>query len=253
MSTYFITGTSRGLGLGLVAELLNSPESNAKIVFATTRDKPTAALQKLIDESSGRLVNIILDPVDLNSVKAAYSEVEKHLNGAGLDVVINNVGAMPYTPGGIATMDDLTPTFNVNVLSAHNVMSVFIPLVELGSQKKIVNISTTLGSMEMSQRFALFPVPAYKITKAAMNMLTVQYAQEYASKDLVIFALSPGWVKTDLGSDAADLTVEESTKAILDAVHTAGKETNGQFRNVLVKGWEENPGLNQYPGGVSPW
>jgi NAD(P)-dependent dehydrogenase (short-subunit alcohol dehydrogenase family) len=67
-----------------------------------------------------------------------------------------------------------------------------LTLLELGKQKKIINISTTLGSLTMAPRFSIFPVPAYKIAKAALNMLTVQYAQEYASKDFVIFALSPG-------------------------------------------------------------
>lgn len=99
MSNYLITGTSKGLGLYLVKELLKRPASSVGLIFATTRSAPTPALQKTIDESSGRVVNIIVNPVDLESVRAALSEVEKHLSGAGLDVLINNVGAGPYTYG----------------------------------------------------------------------------------------------------------------------------------------------------------
>ena len=55
------------------------------------------------------------------------------------------------------------------------------------------------------------------------------------------------------GGEAADLTVEESGKAVLEIVDGAGKESNAKFYNVRVSGWEENPGLNQYAGGVIPW
>ncbi len=61
------------------------------------------------------------------------------------------------------------------------------------------------------------------------------------------------WIKTDLGSDIADLTVEEGSKATLEVVDAAGKDANGKAYNVLVKRWENNPGLNQYGGGVVPW
>jgi NAD(P)-dependent dehydrogenase (short-subunit alcohol dehydrogenase family) len=104
MSNYLVTGASRGLGLELITQLLRHPESSVKRVFATTRSEPTELLQDLIDGSAGRLVNIVLDPLDLNSVQATLPEIEKHLDGAGLDFLINNVGAMPYTPGGIKTM-----------------------------------------------------------------------------------------------------------------------------------------------------
>jgi NAD(P)-dependent dehydrogenase (short-subunit alcohol dehydrogenase family) len=104
MSSYLVTGASRGLGLELAAQLLSRPESSVKRIFATTRSEPPEALQKLIAGSSGRLVNIVFDPLDLNSIQATVPVVKKHLDGAGLDVIINNVGAMPYTPDGIKTM-----------------------------------------------------------------------------------------------------------------------------------------------------
>lgn len=99
MSNYLITGTSRGLGLCLVKELLKRPASSVGLIFATTRSAPTPALQKTIDDSSGRVVNIIVNPVDIESVKAALPALEKHLGGAGLDVLINNVGSGPFANG----------------------------------------------------------------------------------------------------------------------------------------------------------
>lgn len=99
MSNYLITGTSRGLGLCLVKELLKRPATSVGLIFTTTRSAPTPALQRTIDESAGRVVNVIVNPVDMESVKAALPAVEKHLNGAGLDVLINNVGVLPFSNG----------------------------------------------------------------------------------------------------------------------------------------------------------
>ncbi|KAK3385991.1 short-chain dehydrogenase-like protein [Podospora didyma] len=253
MANYLITGTSRGLGLELVSQLLSRPASSVNLIFATTRSDPTPALQKLIDTSSGRLVNIQFDPVEITSVQAALPSIEKHLNCAGLDVLINNVGVMPYSPGGTSGATDLTSTFNANVLTAHNVTSTLLPLLERGKTKKIVNIGTTLGSMGMAERYAMFPVPGYKISKAALNMLTLQYALELGPKGYLVFGIAPGWVKTDLGSDQADLTVDVAVKAVLAKIDTVDQDGNGKLHVVLVKGWEKAPGLNQYDGSVAPW
>lgn len=259
MPTYLITGSSRGLGLELSAQLSTQPSTSEEetVVFATARSAPSSGLQKLIDGSSGRVVYVRLDAADVGSIKMAAEEVEHHLKakglGEGLDMLINNAGVMPVTPEGIAKMTDLTSTFVTNVEGVHSVTSAFLPLLQKGKEKKVFNISTTLGSMSMAKRFALFPAPAYKITKAALNMLTVQYAQEYAEQGFTFAAISPGWLQTDLGGGQADLTVEEGAKAVLEIMHGKGREDNGKFLNVRVKGWENNPGLNQYGGGITPW
>lgn len=194
------------------------------------------------------------DVKDETSIKNAVGEVEGKLGGKGLDVLVNNVGIMEFTPEGITTMDDLSDHFTANVLSAHWATRNFIPLLEKGTQKKIVNISTTLGSFNLASQYTWAPAPAYKITKAALNMLTVQYANEYAEKGFTIFALSPGWLKTDLGGgDRADLAPEVGAKASLDRIFAATKEDNGQFLNIKVEGWENAPGPNKYDGLNPPW
>ncbi|KAK8017821.1 NAD(P)-binding protein [Apiospora rasikravindrae] len=252
MATYLVSGAGRGLGLELVTQLLAS--SAVAKVFATTRGDPSSALQELVDAGKGRLIHVRLDPLDRSSVEAALPEVESHLDGQALDVVINNVGHMPMTRKALAQrMLDLTSTFQANVVSAHNITSVFLPLLERGGEKKVVNISTTLGSFDFAPRYVVFPVPAYKIAKAALNMLTLQYAQDLAGKGFIVFAISPGWVRTDLGGEQADLTVEQSASAVLKQVYDSDKGSNGKFYNIHVPGWEDNPGLNQYPGGVTPW
>ncbi|KAK7943114.1 NAD(P)-binding protein [Apiospora aurea] len=251
MSNYLITGTSKGLGLYLVKELLKRPARSVGLIFATTRSAPTPALQKAIDESSGHVVNIIVDPTDVESLKTALPLVEKHLGDAGLDVLINNVGTGPFA-NGIKNMDNLADVFNVNVMSVQNVTTAFLPLLEKGELKKVVNMSTTVSSFAYQDVFVRLPAPAYKITKAALNMLTLQWGMEYRDQGFTIFGVSPGWCKTDLGGEGANLEPEQGAEAAMKVIDAAGKEEVGRMINIRLEGFEDGPG-DRYQGGVVPW
>ncbi|CZT51343.1 related to short chain oxidoreductase (CsgA) [Rhynchosporium secalis] len=253
MATYLVTGTSRGLGLALITHLNSLPSSEVGVIFALARSE-TPALKTLTERAAGRVVLVKADTTDESSLQKVAGDVESRLRGKGLDVLVNNVGMMTTVPNGIASMDDLASHFNVNVLGTHAVTRTFIPLLEKGTQKKIVNITTTLGSLGLAGSYSFSPSPAYKITKAALNMLTIQYALDYAEKGFTIFALSPGWLKTDLGGgDMADLPAETGAKAALDKIFAATKENNGQFLNILVEGYENVPGPNKYDGKNPIW
>ncbi|KAF2496703.1 putative short chain oxidoreductase [Lophium mytilinum] len=251
MPSYLITGTSRGLGLEMASQLSKNSEN---LIFATARGAPTPALQKLIDGSSGRVVYVQLDAEKEESIKSAVVQVEKHLNGKGLDILINNAGVMPFALNGVATMDNLSSTFSTNVLSVHLVTSAFIPLLQKGTEKKVFNVSTTLGSIAHAATYRQMPAPAYAVTKAALNMLTVQYSLGYEDQGFTFIALTPGWLKTDLGGDAADLPVEVGAEATLKIVQERGKEDTGKFINIKVAGWEKAPGrMNYYDGEEVAW
>ncbi|KAL7906504.1 hypothetical protein GGI35DRAFT_482662 [Trichoderma velutinum] len=255
MANVLVTGGGRGLGLALVRLLVSLPESTISKVFVTTRGTPSENLRKILDTAGERVVHIECEVVDTTSVKRAAAEVEEKLGGEGLDILINNVGQMGFSPQGLDTMDaeDLIQEFNINVASAHRVTAALIPLLKIGKQKKIVMISTTLGSISYANRFAFSPAYAYKITKAAMNMLAAQYALAYEKDGFTFLSISPGWLKTTMGSDIADLDVETGAKATWDIVARADKSYNGKFYNIHVPGWEHNKGANQYDGLEVPW
>ncbi|KAI3007358.1 hypothetical protein CBS147346_3167 [Aspergillus niger] len=252
MASYLITGASRGIGLAMARTLASKPANEVSVIFAAARTQ-TDDLKRLVAQSSGRIHPVSMDVESNNSIQAAVASVEHALSGKGLDVLINNAGIMPSTRGGIENMDNLDTVFHTNVSSAHMVTSAFLPLLKNGNQKKVINISTTLGSITMAPRFALFPVPAYKVSKAALNMLTVQYAQSFADQGFTFLAISPGWVKTDLGGDRADITAEQSVQGLLDIIVPATHADNGKFFNIRVPGWEKAEGLNQYDGAEVPW
>jgi NAD(P)-dependent dehydrogenase (short-subunit alcohol dehydrogenase family) len=140
MSSYLVTGAGRGLGLEFVRQLSQRPVSEVSTVFATIRGSPSEALQKLADESNGRLVILHMALSDKSSIATAVEQVKDRLAGRGLDVLINNAGIMPATPEGIAAMDNLQEVIQVNVETVQNVTSAFLPLLKEGSQKKVLNL-----------------------------------------------------------------------------------------------------------------
>lgn len=145
MASYLITGTGQGIGLELVKQLLDLPASGVSHVFALTRSKPSTELQTLLDSHSDRTTSVIASVTDETAVKAAAEQVSKKLGDKGLDVLVNNAGAGSFSPGGAQNVPAayLKSTFDLNVVGVHLVTVAFLPLLEKGQGKKIVNMSVT--------------------------------------------------------------------------------------------------------------
>lgn len=97
MASYLVTGSSRGLGLAMVAHLSNSSASDARVVFATARSQ-TPDLKELIEKSSGRVLYIEMDTTNQDSVDKAVKSVEVQLGDRGLDYLVNNAGVGGFAP-----------------------------------------------------------------------------------------------------------------------------------------------------------
>lgn len=103
MASYLITGTSRGIGLTLVKDLVAKPVTEVSIIFAAARTE-TPALKELIEKSAGRIEFVSIDVTSPEKVKRAAMQVEKSLGGKGLDILINNAGVLNFIPDGIEAM-----------------------------------------------------------------------------------------------------------------------------------------------------
>ncbi|KAJ5584010.1 Short-chain dehydrogenase/reductase SDR [Penicillium hispanicum] len=253
MASFLVTGASRGLGLALVARLASLPATEVGTIFATARQDNSPQLREIVSASAGRVELVKLDVTDKASVHEAASVVQQKLQGKGLDYLINNAGVMDWTATGLEGTDDLTNILDLNVVAVHQTTQAFLPLLRKGEKKVVINISTTLGSIARAKVYEIMLCPAYKVSKAALNMLTVQYAQQYAAEGLSFLAISPGWLRTDLGSENADLPVETGAEKVVDIIQRTGPEQNGKFVNIRVPGWENAPGINQYDGEEIPW
>ncbi|XP_062996937.1 C-signal-like [Elgaria multicarinata webbii] len=243
-----VTGCNRGIGLELVKCFLKKPNP-PKVVFATCRDPEGARAKdlKILASKHPNLAILQLETTDEESVKAAAKKAEACLGGSGLNLLINNAGVMPPCTLQSATAKDMLEVYNTNLVGPMLVTKAFLPLLKkaaCASQQKdmscgkaaVINMSTILASIEKTPELYFFmPVVSYRCSKAALNMLTKCQSMGYKEDGILCAALHPGWVKTELGSEQADLTVEESVSGIMNVLCNLSEKHHGS----LVT-WEGN-------------
>lgn len=260
MASFLVTGTSRGLGLGLVQVLASLPADKVSTVFATTRSpQPSSDLAKIIDSSGGRITHIQLDMTDHEGIYTAATRVSAALNGRGLDYLINNAAVRERTPTPLLeNMTFLREALDTNVIGTHEVIVAFLPLLRQGKTKKIIMFSSTLGQLTTAQTDPLLynvPLPAYKISKAGTHMMVALWSNQLKREGFCVYMQSPGNLKTELaGGEKADLPVEVGAKETIRIALEAKPEETGRHRNIYVKGWEKGGGVGgRYDGEDLYW
>ena len=224
METIVVTGANRGIGLALTRVLL----TNGKTVVAICR-RP--------DESTELKELAVLHPERLDLIKGDVDHEEELEAGAAatqkrrqkLDVIFNNAGIMPERGDESILKIDLGVlrlAYETNVLGAVRVIRAFYPMLALSERPRILNVSSGLSSISTKDDDAYY---AYSISKAALNMLTRAVAHEFAPHGVTTVAISPGWVRTDMGGEEAELSPEESAESLAEAIDRIGPELNGQF------------------------
>ncbi|KAE8143762.1 hypothetical protein BDV38DRAFT_289633 [Aspergillus pseudotamarii] len=246
MATYIVTGSSRGMGLAMIKELASRDPAEVSLVIAATRRSSTA-LDEIVARESGRVVFIPLDVSNAASISSSVEMAGSVVGQKGVDVLINCAGVHSWLEGKTENMADLDYQLTVNVVGTHNVTRAFLPLLRMGKLKKVANISTVYASMTHAETSSFANCPAYKISKAALNALTVQYAMSYKDEGFTFLAVNPGWLKTDMGGDDAHLTADEGAQAVLNVIDKAEKDSNGCFKNIYAPGWD------MYDGKDIPW
>jgi NAD(P)-dependent dehydrogenase (short-subunit alcohol dehydrogenase family) len=223
MSTILITGANKGLGYEAARRLL----AQGHDVWAAARDpqRGRAAAEELGAHP------LILDVTDDASVQAAARTVAEATGGA-LDVLINNAGISGgRIPAAEVTATQVQAVYDVNVLGPVRVLNAFLPLLERSSSPVVVNVSSGLGSLTYSAdpdaAYSSLIVPAYSSSKAALNMLTTQYAKAFPA--IRINAVDPGYTATDLNGNAGTQTVTEGTDAIVQMAGIGPDGPTGTF------------------------
>lgn len=209
MSRILITGANKGLGREAARRLL----SDGHDVWAAARDPE---LGRAAAEELGARA-LLLDVTDEDSVQAAAATVAE-ASGGVLDVLVNNAG---ISGGGVPihelTAEHVRAVYEVNVFGPIRMLHAFLPLLERSSAPVVVNVSSGLGSLahsvDLDSPYARFIVPAYCSSKAALNMLSNQYAA--ALPGIRINSVDPGYTATDLNGNRGMQTVTEGTDAIV--------------------------------------
>jgi NAD(P)-dependent dehydrogenase (short-subunit alcohol dehydrogenase family) len=205
-----ISGANRGLGLALVSRFLGGGFR----VYAGIRAS-SDNLQALLQDYGARLVLVPLDVADMASIRKAASQVIG-LTPA-LDILINNAAVyLPPKPvrrlGELDLTDGhLEETLNVNVFGPLRVTQQFLPLLDRGRMKLILNISSEAGSIGNCQRTGEY---AYCMSKAALNMQSRILQNDLDPRGFRVLAIHPGWMRTDMGGPEADIHPDEAAEGI---------------------------------------
>ena len=205
MKNIFITGGNRGIGKGLVEEF--SKDNN--VIFSA---RSTEKAQLIIDTLGGENIDyVIMDVGDSESVQKGVKNLKSRISS--VDVLINNAGilipGLKHKIDAIDTDDDsIMETFNINTVGALRVCKAVIPLMP--AKSRIINISSGMGQMNGMGTGSL----AYRLSKSALNAMTIVLSQELMAKSIKVNAICPGWVQTDMGGYEATLTVKESAESI---------------------------------------
>jgi len=205
MKNIFITGGNRGIGKGLV-EIFS--EDNK--VFFSARDEHKA--KSVIDSIGNENIDyVIMDVADERNVLNGIESLKEKTDS--IDMLINNAGilipGLKHKIDAVETDDEsILMTFNTNTVGVLRVCKAVLPMMQPTS--RIINISSGMGQMEGMATGSI----AYRLSKSALNALTIVLSQELSSKDIKVNAICPGWVQTDMGGYEATLTVKESVESI---------------------------------------
>ena len=226
MPTVLVTGANRGIGFGFVRAYL---AEGWRVIAACRRPDQAAALKKL---GSNRLDVRALDVSDHRSIEA----LAEALAGQPIDLLVNNAGifgSASYENGGPGQrFGDLDfavfrRVYEVNALGVLKMVDAFAGHVAASDQKKIVVISSGMGSLASMEPGFM----AYRTSKTLVNALMRNLAQTLAQRGISTLVLSPGWVKTDMGGPDAPLSVEASVAGLKEQIAAMTLNSNAAFKN----------------------
>jgi NAD(P)-dependent dehydrogenase (short-subunit alcohol dehydrogenase family) len=206
-STALIIGASRGLGLGLVDEYLKRGWRVVGTVRGTTR----TALHDLADRAGGKLEIETLDIVEPGQITA----LRERLAGRTVDLLFVNAGvsnARGETIDDVST-EEFVRVMVTNALAPMRVVEALEGLVP--PTGTIGVMSSGLGSVANNEYGGM---EVYRGSKAALNTLMRSFAARHADDPRSMLLIAPGWVRTDMGGPDADLSVEESSRGMVDTI-----------------------------------
>jgi NAD(P)-dependent dehydrogenase (short-subunit alcohol dehydrogenase family) len=223
-----VSGGNRGIGLEVCHQL--AERGYTVVVGSRNEGKGRAAAEGL----EGDVIPRQLDVADAGSVERMARFLE---DGFGrLDILVNNA-AISNDAGqrGLdADLDWVKEALEANLFGAWRLCEMAIPLMRRNGYGRIVNVSTGLASLEDMGGGS----PGYRVSKTALNALTRILASELSGSGILVNAVNPGWVQTDMGGSGATRPVEEGAEALVWAATLPNNgPTGGFFRDRQPVPW----------------
>lgn len=209
----FITGAEKGLGLALAECFLRDGYHVHAGAYSSL-----GGLEALEKDFAGRLTIVNLDVSDHQTVERAAREVSNRTGS--LDVLVNNAGVYLQRP--VKPLEELDfadghfqRTMEVNAFGPLKMIQQFLPLLDLGYRKLIINISSESGDLLSCRRVSEY---AYCMSKASLNIASKILQNYLKPRGIKVLAINPGWMRTEMGGKDAELEPEHVARSIGDLV-----------------------------------
>jgi NAD(P)-dependent dehydrogenase (short-subunit alcohol dehydrogenase family) len=229
MSTILITGAGRGLGLEFVRQYA---EEGWHVLACVRRPAQATDLADLAALADTQIVVHELDVAD----HASIERLARTLQGTPIDVLLNNagtIGTQSFAERGIAIQrfgesdyDDWQAMFRVNVLGPMKMAEAFVTHVAASEQKKIVTLTSVIGSIGSNTIGGLY---AYRSTKAAANAVMRSMGIDLAKRGIVALPIHPGWSRTAMGGPRADLDPADAVRSVREVIAHLSLDHAGRF------------------------
>lgn len=215
-----VTGGNKGIGFAICQGLLKA--GFEVILAARSLNKAKDAIAQLKSDLVHPLILDIADDDSIDRAVAAYAEEFEQL-----DVLINNAGIYPDEGVNILTIDRqlLARTLNTNTFGAIRTTQAFLPLLEKAAVARVINVSSGYGALDGLSA----DVPSYCLSKLALNGATIMLAAALNTTDIAIYAMCPGWVRTDMGGASADRSPEQGADTAIWLATEASPDLSGKF------------------------
>lgn len=234
-----ITGANKGIGYEIARQL--GEKGIMVLIGARDADRGSAAASEL-SRSGIAAQHIPLDLHDEDSILEAARQIDSEFGK--LDILVNNAGVTDPDDGvpSVATTGALRRIMETNFIGTHAVTKAMLPLIKRAPAGRIVNMSSSLGSLTLNgdptSTYYSAQLLGYNASKAALNMLTVQLSEELRGTPATVNSVSPGFVKTDLNGHTGHLSVEEGARLPVEFALQGDDAVSGQFVEA---------------GGQTPW
>jgi NAD(P)-dependent dehydrogenase (short-subunit alcohol dehydrogenase family) len=221
MKTVLITGANKGIGLETARQL---GKKGFRVVLAGRNAERLEDAQKSLESDRTVVETLLMDVSDMASINKAASnfKVLKYK----IDVLINNAGILLKQDSSVLQKEEavFSQTIETNAFGPLRVTKAFLPYIN--SPGRIINVSSDGGSMSGAVGGW---APSYCTSKAFLNMITRQMAHELSAQNIIVNAVSPGWVKTDMGGSSAIRTVQQGAETSVWLASEADASFTGQF------------------------
>ncbi len=215
-----VTGANRGIGLETARQL---GAKGVTVVMAGRSEASIHDAARALSAEGHKVVPVVLDVTDDAQVEAVRARIEADYGR--LDILINNAGVITgetFMENSAATItkDALRTTFEVNLFAPVAIAQAFLPLLKAAPAARVVNLTSILGSLTLhaDPQSPIYGSKslAYNASKAALNMATVHLAALLQDTPIKVNAAHPGWVKTDMGSEAAPMEILDGARTSVE-------------------------------------